>query len=274
MSEGVVITRSTATMSWIDPRAHLPIGDEGGDPGPTSTRGVIIGQRAYRFSNLLEAFVQVRDGVIIDHGFTSASHMYRSPSFLRIPSVDIGRIQKKELVADHVRFSQLVCCGTESPQVIGTVVGAHVGFIEGGLVGPVGAVVGGLVGHKVAGHWLGFPPIWTELELTLWKDGTGEAKLIRHSLFPSVSFYTQLILRPLSDICVVPMAAPGMIDVRGDLSIGDLSSVDTAISLLRNDLSRAHCYLRNGTSYDGVPHQQDWLANGWSGGNPWNIPKP
>jgi len=38
----------------------------------------------------------------------------------------------------------------------------------------------------------GFPPIWTELQLKVYANGHTEGKLLHHSLFPSVSFYTPL----------------------------------------------------------------------------------
>jgi hypothetical protein len=245
MSEDV-FTHSIATMSWIDPRTGLPEVDDGSDPGATSTRAVVVGRKAYRFSNLLEAWVRVADGVIIGHGFTSTSDMYRSPSFLRIPSQPIGIVRKIELIANGVRFRQLVGCRTQSPEVIGRGVGAGVGAGVGSILGPLGAAAGGYVGEKVgekaAGKAKGFPPIWTELELTLWSDGTGDAKLIRHSLFPSLSYYTQQTLLP-----------PGPY----------LSST-----------GQADNYNRVEGSYDGMPHYLDWLDKGWGGGNPWNYPKP
>jgi hypothetical protein len=181
---------SCATLSWIDPRTGLPETDVG-DPGTGTTRADIISQRDryYRFSNFLDAWVRVDDGGnIVGHGFSAASGMYRSPSFLHIPSQVIGVVRDVKLILYGVIFRQLVGCRTQSPEVIGSGVGGVVGGAFGGIVG---GYVGEKAGGYVAGKVKGFPPIWTELELTMRADGTASSRLIRHSLFPSNCYYTQ-----------------------------------------------------------------------------------
>jgi uncharacterized protein (TIGR02594 family) len=47
------------------------------------------------------------------------------------------------------------------------------------------------IGRKLAEQILVFPPIWTELELTIYSDGSFEGNLARHSIFPNISFHIQ-----------------------------------------------------------------------------------
>ncbi len=250
-----VITRSIASMSWIDPKTGLPEVDAGGNPGSTTTRAVIVGEAAYRFSNFLEAEIDIdKDGkAITGSRFTAASGMYRSPSFMRIPSAPVGKIGRViDADATAVTFRQIVGCRTVSPETIGTVGGALAGigggvaigvFVVGtggwGLLalGAGGLLVGGGTGKEIAEYASAFPPIWTELELTIRVDGTTNERLIASSLFPSCTFYRE---------------SPA-----GKQSYAAVSN------------------------YEAVSALERWKANGWgdaasqragpTGGNPWNM---
>ena len=201
------IIRSTGAMSWIDPQTGLPEVDANGHPGITTTRAVIVGERAYRFSNFLEIQMEVEDGSISSASFTEASGMYRSPSFARIASAPVGQIGRAVNMAPNATtFRQVVGCRTVSPETIGTAGGAAVGGLGGlalgvfvlgtggwGLLalGVGGLLVGAGTGKEVSEFASAFPPIWTELELTVSSDGSTSQRLIANSLFPSTTFYRQ-----------------------------------------------------------------------------------
>ena len=174
-----VIKRAIATLSWIDPRTGLPEVDKMGEPGANINRALIVGQSAYRFSNFLNVTVTSADGWIIDRRIEADSGMYRSPSFLRIQSAPVGNIGQYSLsMGSAAVFRQLVGCRTVSPETIGGTVGGIIG-------GPIGE----RLGKEAAELMTAFPPIWTEIEMTIYADGNWTHQLIQHSIFPSVSFY-------------------------------------------------------------------------------------
>ncbi len=238
--------RSIASMSWIDPRTGLPEVDEGGHPGDHPWRSTILGEKVYRFANFLEAFITMNDhGDVIGHGFSSTTSrgksngMYRSPSFLHIPSEPFDSKQSIHIGSEPVRFVQLVGCCTRSPEVIGKVVGS---LVTPPIL-PI-PIVGGYVGGKVAHAVKSFPPIWTELELCIYKDGTITGAVLKHSLFPSHSFYIQ------------------------DFDFNSAMNPDVYSVFSR---------------YDGMPNYQKWYDYGWGPlkgggagpreGNPWDYTK-
>jgi len=183
------IQRAIATLSWIDPKSGLPEVDKGGDPGLQINRSDILGLKLYRFSNFLEAWLEVDTGAnaIIGGNFSNASGMYRGPSFLGTESAPIGDIGRRIVrMPAAVTFRQIVGCRTEAPEKIGSGVGGTVGQI---VAGPLGGYIGDKIGRTAAEAAKVFPPIWTELEMTINLDGTFTHKLLRHSLFPSVSYY-------------------------------------------------------------------------------------
>ncbi|HEY4183908.1 MAG TPA: hypothetical protein VGP07_02520 [Polyangia bacterium] len=45
------------------------------------------------------------------------------------------------------------------------------------------------LGKEAAEYVSAFPPIWTEIEMTVYANGEWTHQLIQHSLFPSVSYY-------------------------------------------------------------------------------------
>jgi len=177
-----VIKRAIATMSWIDPRTGLPEVDKAGEPGAFINRALITGRAAYRFANFMNVTVTAVDGVIIDRRFEADSGMYRSPSFLKIPSSPVGNIGQYSLsMGSAAVFRQLVGCRTVSPETIGSFVG--------GLLGGPFAPIGERLGKEAAEYASAFPPIWTEIEMTVYANGEWTHQLIQHSLFPSVSYY-------------------------------------------------------------------------------------
>jgi hypothetical protein len=201
------ITRSATAFSWIDPQTGLPEVARNGHPGATTTRAIVLGERAYRFCNFIEIEIDIENGQIASTRFTVASGMYRSPSFAHIPSAMVGKIGRTSSIATNaVTVKQIVGCRTVSPETAGTVGGGGVGlggallvgaYVLGtggwGLValGAGGLLFGGVAGRETAEYVTGFPPIWTEIELTVTADGTTSQRCISHSLFPSSTFYRQ-----------------------------------------------------------------------------------
>jgi hypothetical protein len=194
------------------------------EPAATITQSFITGNSGFRFSNYLNASITTRDSINIESSnFQSNSGLYTSPSQFGIASQRYPTRQNKENITRNgiqgVQFRQLVGARTISPAVAGGRVGAGVGVAGGAYVGAkaggalgtfvtpglgtaIGGVGGAIVGG-VAGFFAGtatansipaisFPPIWTEVQLTLLANGTRECQLVRHSLFPSNSFYCDL----------------------------------------------------------------------------------
>lgn len=194
----VTYTHSIATLSWINPTSGLPEVDKGGDPGDTITRKQALTEHICRFSNFLEAFIKVQEGTqnVVGHGFTTDSGLHIRPSFAGI-APEVYPLKQAATVAGGVTFTQAVSCRTESPEKIGENLGEEVGGQVGRAIPVVGPIIGDRLGREVgkrAGRGAArmamiFPPIWTELELTIRWDGTFEGKLVRHSLFPSNNFY-------------------------------------------------------------------------------------
>ena len=199
-------THSVASLSWIDPRLFdkksLPEVDHNGDPGDFVFRDLIVGAKAYRFANFLEASITVTDkGDIIDYKFAPESTMYSNTSFRGIMPQSFE--QKSEVVAtpkgDGIQFRQIVGCKTVSPETIGAVTAVRsvfgaLGIPRGweGAFGTSGAANATAdVGKAAAEQIRVFPPIWTQLELIIYNDGGFEGRLLRHSLFPSLTLYIQ-----------------------------------------------------------------------------------
>ncbi|MBV9785330.1 MAG: hypothetical protein JO264_16080 [Acidisphaera sp.] len=131
--------------------------------------------------------------------------MYRGPSYARIPS---HAFLTQTAIFDEpnaVRFTQVVGARTVSPEVVGTGGGILVGAVAGGVVGSVVPLIGtalgvftgsalGLFTGEIVGHQaLGFPPIWSKIQMRIYKDGRTEAQLLQYSLFPSLTFYKQVV---------------------------------------------------------------------------------
>ena len=199
---------STGSISWIDPWLFHPVKLPEVDWGAkgryvqsmTVPRSLLVGEKGFRFTNFLEAYIEVEAGRITGKGFSKASRMYRAPSFLDIPSETYKVIQLQPQGSEKsVTFTQLVGCRTQSPELIaestGEAVGEGVGrrvgsfFGQGDNLGRLGRGVGKKVGREVIEEVICFPPIWTMLSLTIRADGTYTQRLLRHSHFPSNCFY-------------------------------------------------------------------------------------
>lgn len=224
---------STGSMSWIDPRIPLPEADFGGNPGPLMTnRSTLTGKTKYRFANFLEAFINVnQSGIFVGHGFTDESDLYwNRSSFLGTSPQPFDVIRSVEIGRDPVRFVQVVGARTNSAEVIGEAIARA-------------------IGRTFAAINVGLPPIWTELELKVFKEGKAVASILRHSLFPSLEWYTQ--------------------DTYGHL--GYVPDPDRYF---------------NHYNYDARANLARWIDEGWGplvasqnprtpcSGNPWNMPKP
>jgi hypothetical protein len=166
------VTHAAATLSWIDPRSGLPKTDVG-DPGGIVTRDTILGRSGYRFANFLEASVTIDDdGNFVGPQFTQDSGLRVSMSALGQMPVGLPTKQSITTLPDAVVFKQTTGASTKTPEKIGW-------------------LIGGFIGATLAHAIEGFPPIWTEVMLRILPDGTAQVRFLRHSLFPSVSFYAE-----------------------------------------------------------------------------------
>ena len=258
-STSTTITHSVATTSWIDQRLfdpkNLPEVDRYTSTPDRISRDVLTANLGYRFANYLEAYIVVNErGEIIKQDFTDNSGMYFGPSYKGIMPKEFPVIPRIEKSSDgkSVRFTQIVGAQTMSPQTNGSrqavkttdgVFGIHPNW-----GGPIGVQLENLasgIGVRVAENFIVFPPIWTELELTILSDGTFEGKLVRHSLFPSNSFYEQ------------------------SYTVENIRSDSLKYELIQ--------------TYDARSKIDDWRKNGWggvggasgpAGGNPWVVKDP
>jgi hypothetical protein len=195
-------TAAIATISWIDNKVGLPVKDS--DPSTITQRGAFTTNANFRFSNFLEAFAIVDDRLgIQQYGFSRASGMYRGPSEFGFQSAVVGKIGRSSIRSSHsVTFRQLVGARTQSHEILGERVGGGAGAIVGGIGGfmvggPVAAFVGAVgvcavgyvTGKELAELAKSFPPIWTELELTINSDGRIRPSLLSHSVFPSNTLF-------------------------------------------------------------------------------------
>jgi len=249
----VKFQRSAATVSWISPHTGLPEVDRDPPYLPTTKRAFLTGNSGFRFCNFAEGWAQY-DTVtrkFVDYQWTTASGIYRAPSYMGIESHVFAKIATIKAGADSVTFTQTIGARTVSPEVVGKWGGRIAGAMY--AIGPLGffgnIIVGGLVGEKVAHSAASFPPIWSEISFTIFADGQFKAQLVRHSYFPSLTFY----------------------GVRLDGFGNPSNDYD------RIDATPAAAY------YDAVPKLDHWKQNGWgqlgkgtggpTDGNPWNLQK-
>lgn len=199
------LTFAVASCSWIDPATGLPEVDKQAITGPMVNRGFLVGNAGYRFANFMEIWANI-DNVkksVGKIGFSSASGIYRGPSFLGIPSHAFLVRQESVIENGAARFTQIVGARTVSPEVGGAGAGLLVGAGTGALIGSavpvigtaIGAIAGGLIGAfagEAVGHQaMGFPPIWTKLQIRVHGNGDFDAEMLQHSLFPSMTVYRQ-----------------------------------------------------------------------------------
>ena len=268
-------TRSVATMSWIDPdkaqwqrasKARPPEFDKKGEPPTEVRRDTVLGKQLYRFANFLETYVKViptrGDTWIGDYGFTSRSDIYRGLSFAGIPS---QAFQVKQFVeqsdANSISFRQIVGARTQSPEVIA----GHFGKIA----------------EEIVEFVLSFPPIWTDVRLTMFRDGYYEAEVLRHSLFPSMSFYEGHTFSLDTPGTVLVPVLRSSIRARKD---GDGRIVhESGKGVLAMPVKAVEDGLyRRISTYNAVPNYMEWRRRGWGaledkgkhgpvGGSPWAI---
>ena len=249
-------TRSAATVSWIDPRLWWLIEVDHVPPKPEVDRRYLTGNAGYRFDNFLEAWVDVdqSSGTIMGAGFSSQSGMYRAPSFGGFPSYAFTRTAKRSFSGSQATFMQVVGARTQSPEIIGSAVG-HA--IQAGLEGPLAPVIDKLLpqpgqraGTGAARRVTKFPPIWSELTLTVTVAAgkvTARSTLGRCSLFPSLNTYVQ---HP------------------GTEAMPDPTYVQTALPW-------------GAANYDARSNLSNWRSSGWGAlrggslgptpGNPWGF---
>lgn len=218
-----LFTRAVATISWIDKASGLPETDPVAPPA-SITPDDIYSKVSFRFANLLTAHVIAGPDGIVTAWFGPDTGLYTRPSFLGIPSEKFPT-KRSVVVSGKAIFRQTTGARTQAPEILGE-------------------IAGGRAGKELAEELSAFPPIWTEIELTIDKTGKMTHKLVGHSLFPSVSFY----------VC----------------NIADSKQYGyTTLGLIYQ--------------YNGVPNLETWEKIGWgarvtsegpSGGNPWNIPNP
>lgn len=239
-------TESICTLSWINGKTGLPEND--GDGPPDKIPGALVAREddalKFRFVNLLEAKVFVIPSSpprITPSGWTAASKIYKNPSFGRIASEPFEAKRVVIPLPDRVVFRQTIGARTVSPEVIGE----GLGGVGGGFVSPILTPITQRIGRAAAHALSGFPPIWTTIQLTMFADGRSEGKVLQHSLFPSMNFYT-----------------------RPDESRGQ-PRISSGYQLV-------------GKSYDAVPELDHWKVHGWgmlhndpgpAEGNPWGYSK-
>jgi hypothetical protein len=192
-----------ATMSWIDPNSGL--GKTDVDPGKNVTQVDIFHKQKCRFANFLEAeIITDSSGVSIGNGIiTSRSGQYAGLSFASLKVREFATVKQVYPGAEGQpwKFVQTVGSRTESPENFAQGVGAVAGVFSTLLLGPLYAIAGGMAGAFVgdkslsglSGHagktLAALPPIWSTLELTMFPDGRYSARILKHSLFPSLTFY-------------------------------------------------------------------------------------
>jgi len=117
--------RSAATVSWIDPATELPEVDNNRPSDPATTRQFLTGSAGFRFCNFIEAWTNYDSALqaVTSYGFSSASKIYRAPSFAKIPSQVFTPKQAMSLAGGAATFTQIIGARTQSPEVIGGIVG-------------------------------------------------------------------------------------------------------------------------------------------------------
>jgi hypothetical protein len=182
------ISFAATSLSWIDPMRLFERGvieTDFGSPPSALTKSVAQNGRNCRFSNYIEGIILVEEGVIKTRVFGPDSGMYQRPSFRGTPSQSFPIRRQIFDLHDGVEFRQLVGCRTQAPELVGGGVGETLLSIFGDRM----AASGRELGKALARFGPIFPPIWTELSLTVKKDGSHSSRVVCHSLFPSMTYY-------------------------------------------------------------------------------------
>jgi hypothetical protein len=237
---------AAATLSWIDPAAHLPEYDRAGAPAATQTFGGITEAPICRFANLLACAILVDNGKIIDRSILPVSGLHKRKSFLGTNPQSYA-VRRDETVwsSEQATFVQTVGCRTQAPEVIGGRVGAEagqdvaIGMVPylAPIVGPLGRKIGREVGKETAEAASAFPPIWTTLTVHMNASGVCTSMVKVHSHFPSMTYYA-------TDPAKAPRTVQSLVWHQKD------------------------------SPYDGVPHYDEWQKTGWGKGNPWLVNHP
>jgi hypothetical protein len=213
--------RAIASVSWIDWHSGLPEVDTD-PPGAQVARSYLMGAFGFRFVNYLEVWASydTASETMVGYGFSPASGIYRAPTYAGYEAATGGVIRDLQVGHEPIVFYQMLGALMDSPDKTGTV---HL------------------------------PPMWTELELRLYNDGRIEGRVLRHSLFPSVSFYVSkndAPGAPISHLYRVPQ-----------------QSATHPVTLV--------------PCYNGLPNLQRWRDEGWgpmlgrgpgpTPGNPWGL---
>jgi hypothetical protein len=177
------VSATTMSLSWIPSESvwgPLKLGFDLGlshwdEPVPDRLSGVDEVQALhdagrFRFANVLQAWVEVADGRIVDHGFGDRSGMLMGETTVR-------------LARGGVTFAAVGLPVLRSAEVTGD------GPIGGAVV--FRQTVGGRtaiplprpVPHPPFVRWQA-PLVWTTLALTLQADGTSDARMVGASAFP------------------------------------------------------------------------------------------
>src|SRR4051812_19335752 len=121
-SKIATFTASSCSLSWIDGRTKLP--EQDGNGPPPLLKGVDLTKEddtlPFRFLNLAEASIAV-DGAtrrILTATWSTASKIYRNPSFGKIPSEPFDTQQSIARYPDRVVFQQTAGARTVSPEII------------------------------------------------------------------------------------------------------------------------------------------------------------
>ena len=209
----VRFTGVAATVSWISPSS--PAGKHVPDPQPPSkiSKEYLSAANGFRFSNHLALTITSQDRKKINSYSQDSLEISRGPSMFGLDSqvYPVKKTPQKGSKGgvEYVEMQQIVGARTVSHEVAGERVGnaagvlggAYLGAKIGAFGGPWGSLAGGIVGGVVgyfAGGYAGekagatamnFPPIWSDISLRIYADGTVVRNLNRHSLFPCVNFY-------------------------------------------------------------------------------------
>ncbi len=223
----IQVSHAAATCSWIDPATGLPETDAQVIFDPTTSLGFLTGNSGYRFCNFMSVWAEVNTDTkrIQKSGFDVSCGIYRGPSYANIPSHAFMVQQDTAVEAEGLRFTQVVGARTVSPEVLGAGGGVLGGAVTGGVIGSfvplvgtaIGAIAGGVVGlfagEALMHQAMGFPPIWTKVQIRIFNDGRVDALLLQHSLFPSMTFYQRSVnppnLRPSRVFGLVSQAPAG-----------------------------------------------------------------
>ncbi len=197
-------THGIATASWIDRRVKLQLAagpaipftslplNDGDGPPPLIDRPFFKACEGFRFANFLEVGVDVVGGKITQAGFTPDSTGYFGDSFMGHPSHAFSPRRTMTRQGDQVVFRQIVGARTVGAEEVG----GNVGSVVGTLINPLGGGFGRNVGKRAARATAPFAPIWSELEIQIDPNGNAIGRLLRFSLFPSLTYYEQAAQTP------------------------------------------------------------------------------